>query len=133
MNACRIALVALAACGGVSGTTNTSAPDAAPADAAPPDAAPDPSCVLDSASTLPGVSIRFASQSCTFTLAQAKAGIAIDYDVVIDTEVAAVVPFGQTSAPALGPSGLDVVEHLTGGGQSYCVCDVGLGPALPAT
>jgi hypothetical protein len=96
-------------------------------DGAPPtdtDAGP---CTLDSASDLPGVHIVFTTQTCTFTLAQAAAGIAIEYDVVVDADVTGVIPEGQNSAPAAGPSGLIVFEKLAGAGQNYCLCDVGLG------
>src|SRR5262249_54206017 len=55
------------------------------------------------------------------------------YDVVIDADVAAVIAEGQTSAPRVGPSGLEILERLTGGSQSYCVCDSGLGVGLPKT
>jgi hypothetical protein len=85
------------------------------------------SCAIDSASDLPGVTIVFAPQNCTFTLAQAAAGISIAYDVVVAQDVPGVIPAGQSSAPAPGPSGLIVFEKLGGGGQSYCLCDTGLG------
>jgi hypothetical protein len=96
----------------------------------PTDAGP---CTLDSASDLPGVHIVFTTQSCTFTLAQASAGISIDYDVVVDADVPGVIPEGQSSAPAPGPSGLIVFEKLGGGGQSYCLCDTGLGAQTSQT
>jgi len=85
-------------------------------------------CVqTDSSSTIPGVSINFASQPCTFTLAQAAAGIAIDYEVTVDQEIASFSPspqdMGQCGTP--DSSGLIVFERLSGNGQSYCLCDQG--------
>jgi hypothetical protein len=84
-------------------------------------------CAIDSSSDLPGVHIVFTTQTCTYTLAQAAAGISIEYDVVVDADVAGVIPQGQNSAPSPGPSGLIVFEKLDGNGQNYCLCDVGLG------
>lgn len=89
--------------------------------------------MLDQSSTLTGVTIKLTTTSCTFTLAQAKAGITIAYEVDIAANVTGVVPGGQSSGPRIGPSGLDVFENLSGNGQHYCLCDVGLGPALPTT
>jgi hypothetical protein len=88
-------------------------------------------CSVTSASSLPGVSIAFRSPVvCTFTLAQAQAGIAIPYDVVVASDVADVVPVPQDAGNcgAPGSSGLIVFEQLGGGGQSYCLCDTGLCP-----
>jgi hypothetical protein len=108
-----------------------SAVPAAQSDA--PSAGPDAAglCSVTSASSLPGVSIAFRSPViCTFTLAQAQAGIAIPYDVVVASDVADVVPVPQDagSCGAPGSSGLIVFEQLAGGGQSYCLCDTGLCP-----
>ncbi len=116
------------------GGANPSALDAS-SDAALVDAALPSSldCVLSTKSDLVGVSVSWVGPRCVFTLAEAKSGIQIDYDVVVDREIGGVVPAGQTSAPRVGPSGLDIGERLSGGGQSYCVCDVGLGVGLPTT
>jgi hypothetical protein len=84
--------------------------------------------MLDATSTLPGVRVRFAPQGCTFTLAQAKAGVTIPYDVVIDADVAGVIPSVVPYQLDPGASGLQMHEVLSGAGQHYCVCDVGLGP-----
>ena len=85
-------------------------------------------CEASAASTLPGVTIVLSSAACTFTLAEAAAGIAIPYSVVVTQPVAGVLPrpqdSGQCGQP--GPSGLIVFERLTGGDEGYCICDTGL-------
>jgi hypothetical protein len=127
-------LLVLTACGASTGSqlfTDVPTPDAAVAADATPDATPDPTCLVDAKTTLPGVYIRFAPQTCTFTLAQAKAGISIAYDVVVDADLAGVVPGGQPWQAGAGASGLLTFELLSGSGQRYCLCDLGLGPALP--
>jgi hypothetical protein len=102
---------------------------ASPADAAAEGEDAAGRCSTTSTSSLLGVSIAFrAPVICTFTLAQAQAGITIPYDVVVASDVAGVVPApedaGGCGAP--GSSGLIVFEKLGGGGQSYCLCDTGL-------
>jgi hypothetical protein len=91
-------------------------------------------CNVTSTSSLPGVSIAFHQPvACEFTLAQAQAGIAIAYDVIVASDVAGVVPkpqdMGDCGQP--GSSGLIPFERLQGGGQSYCLCDTGLCRAMP--
>lgn len=100
-------------------------PDAAPdaADDAGRDAAPPP-CPADVSSTLDGVRIEMPDQPCTFTLAEAAAGIDFLYDVVVDSQVDGVTYTRGCFEP--GPSGLVTSEVVAGGGQRYCVCDVGL-------
>jgi hypothetical protein len=85
-------------------------------------------CAPGGSSELPGVKLEFIGASCTFTLAQAAAGLEIPYQVVVDDDVTGVVPkpqdSGQCDKP--GPSGLILFEKLDGGGQQYCICDTGL-------
>jgi hypothetical protein len=94
--------------------------------AAPIDAGmPQTQCVLSRSSSLPQVHIDFLTNTCTFTLAQASAGISIPYDLVIDDDVPGFVPnhpyyYGPDAA------GLEISEVLSGGTQRYCVCDKGL-------
>lgn len=94
-----------------------------------PEASP-PSCAGTGSSNLPGVRIVFPDQPCTFSLAQAAAGIRIVYDVVIDAPLAGVVSRPQDAGGASRPgkSGLNPQEILEGNGQRYCMCDTGLGP-----
>jgi len=88
-------------------------------------------CAVTSQSNLPGVTIRFTHPAdCTFTLAQAAAGIAIPYTVDVAMDLAGVVPSPQDAGNCgkPGPSGLIVFEQLDGGGQQYCLCGVGFCP-----
>ena len=86
-------------------------------------------CIATSTSSLPGVSFALRTPvTCTFTLAEAQAGISIPYDVVVASDVTGVVPAPQDAGGcgAPGTSGLIVFEQLAGSGQSYCLCDTGL-------
>jgi hypothetical protein len=101
--------------------------DAGPDSAVPPDAG---DCLAMSSSDLPGVSIEMGTDArCRFTLAEAAAGIAIPYAVVVDGTLSVTSrPYNSCSTP--GPSGLDVFEELSGDMQRYCYCDVGLCPMM---
>lgn len=94
-----------------------------------------PQCDLPSSSNLPGVSIQFADAPCTFSLAQAAAGIHVAYQVVVAQTLSRVHPTpgdaGHCQAP--GASGLIVGFSFDGGGQRYCLCDTGLCPATTFT
>jgi len=83
--------------------------------------------------TLPGVHLEFTSTKCVFTLAEAAAGIQIDYRIIVDEDILTVVPKPQDDGGCgqPGPSGLIVFEDLSRSGSSdrYCLCDVGLCPA----
>jgi hypothetical protein len=87
-------------------------------------------CHQTSTSTLPGASIAFTGATCTFTLAQAKAGIQIPYVVSIVADIPGVTPTAQDwgNCDVPGPSGLTTFERLAGAGQNYCLCDVGFCP-----
>jgi hypothetical protein len=133
----------LFACGGQAVTARDAGPDVVgdnePIESSPPESSvpesstPESStpeqdggsCVLDTSSTLPHVHIVFHVPSCDFTLAQAAAKISIDYDLVVDQDVPGFVP----AAPYwYGSSAANLVlnEVVSGGGQSYCLCDQGL-------
>lgn len=93
----------------------------------PVDASPLP-CRLGESSDLPGVSIHILRDDCTFTLAEARVGISIPYQVSVAADVDQVVvnpPIGTTSCYQSGPSGLLVLESLSGGSNHYCICDRG--------
>ena len=84
-------------------------------------------CQLAQQSNLPGVRIHVTSETCTFTLAQVKAGIHIPYEITVDHDVETVPkepPSSYCYPP--GPSGLLVGAVLAGGDQRYCRCDEGL-------
>jgi hypothetical protein len=51
-----------------------------------------PQCDLPSSSNLPGVSIQFPDAPCTFSLAQAAAGIHVAYQVVVAQNLVGVHP-----------------------------------------
>jgi len=104
-----VVIFALAACRGRANDDSPAKPDAAVL----PQVAND--CTADAHSTLPGVTLRFSTTRCTFTLAQARAGIAIDYEVVVDQNRGA----WQSSDRPPGPSGLVVSERLGGSGETY--------------
>jgi hypothetical protein len=93
-----------------------------------PDAESDPSCIRGSSSTLPGVRIDFCTSQTTFSLAEATAGITVPYRLVADQEVTGVYTRqrddGGCGQP--GVSGLILLAVLSGNGQRYCLCDIGL-------
>jgi hypothetical protein len=96
---------------------------------------PDTGVTVCTTSAETGIAARItiSSAKCTYTLAEARAGIRIDYEVVVDADIPNVVPTGLTSAPMVGPSGLQILEELEGNGQKYCICDSGRGPGLSMT
>ena len=85
-------------------------------------------CGATSASTLAGVSIAITATDCTFTLAEAAAGITIPYEVVVAGADTSVIPLPQDAGECgqPGPSGLILFERLAGSEQQYCICDTGL-------
>jgi hypothetical protein len=89
-------------------------------------------CALEATSSLPGVAVRFAATDCTFTLAQAAAGISIPYTLTVDADIDVVNAADLPPLGAVDVGGLEVLEDLSGGGQHYCVCDTGLWPARDA-
>jgi hypothetical protein len=93
-------------------------------------------CKIDGSSTLPGVSIAFTTTDCTYTLAEAAAGITIGYNVVVESDLQGVYPVPQDagSCDDPNPSGLIPFAVITGGSEKYCICDSGRcpGPSGPA-
>jgi hypothetical protein len=90
------------------------------------DSGPPPECKALVESTLPGVTIVFAaSTKCVYTLAEAKAGITFDYELVIEDDVPDYVP-QKYEYPEDVLAGLDVTGTVVGGTQRYCLCDLGL-------
>lgn len=96
-----------------------------PDSATTPDASVPPNCLLESESSLPHVHFVSKATECVFSLAEARAGISIPYDVVIDEDVPGFAP-AQPYPYGANVSGLSVSEMLRGGGQTYCLCDQGL-------
>jgi hypothetical protein len=82
-------------------------------------------CSPVATSTLPGVHIDFHPSQCEFDLAQARAGITIDYDLVVDHDV---IGFAPAKPYWYGADAANLVldARLAGGSQAYCLCDQGL-------
>jgi hypothetical protein len=85
------------------------------------------SCPATSTSMLDGVTIEIDANECTFSLADPSL-VTIPYRVVVSHDVAGVTPRPQDAGmcDAPGASGLITFEKVDGGGQQYCLCDVGL-------
>jgi hypothetical protein len=79
-------------------------------------------------STLAGACIRMDAQDGPTSLDAAASGIQIPYTIIIEQDIADVVPLPQDAGGCgtPGDSGLIVFERLQGGQQVYCVCDEGL-------
>lgn len=113
-------------CGPVCRTATVESDGGAVTDSgAMPDASVPRDCVLGTASSLPHVQIVSKATQCVFSLAEARAGISIPYDVVIDEDVPGFAPV-QPYPYGANVSSLFVAELLRGGSQSYCLCDQGL-------
>ena len=104
-----------------------------PGESAAPGGAASVTCKPVSTSTLPDVSLHFLATDCSFTLAEAAAGLTIDYEVEIAADVPGVAPEAQDAGNCETPQpyGLVVHEVLAGGAEQYCLCDVGLCPGNP--
>lgn len=76
------------------------------------------------------ITIEFSKKACTLTVAEAAKGVQFDYIINVKKELANVAAkpqdIGAASAP--GPSGLFPFEAISGGGHSYSLSDIGLGP-----
>jgi hypothetical protein len=88
-------------------------------------------CQTGGASTLPGVSFEFTTSDCTYTVAEAAAGINIEHAIVAAADVSGVYPTRQGGCDEVGPHGLLPFAKLAGGAQSYCLCDEGLCGGAP--
>ncbi|MCA9683871.1 MAG: hypothetical protein KC457_16845 [Myxococcales bacterium] len=91
-------------------------------------------CAGVGTSTLPGACIDFAGDGGSWTVAQAAAGIDIPYTLVVETDIAGVVPrpqdAGRCGSPELG--GLILFERILDGDETrWCMCDTGLCPSGP--
>lgn len=103
--------------------------DSTSTDSTDTDTPPD-SCAGIGSSDLPGACIWFPSPGDTWSLAEAAAGIAIPYHVIVEADVPDVMPQPQDAGCGQpDASGLIVFAILQGGDQQYCLCDVGICPA----
>ncbi len=102
----------------------TTVPDAGPAQ---PDAGT--RCRTESLPASGPVRFEFPQQRCQYTLAEAAAGIAFRYDVVVEPTAAAFVqsepPRVQTCSRPKDSADVYVFEEISGGGKNYCLCDLG--------
>jgi hypothetical protein len=85
-------------------------------------------CKTGGSSTLNSLSIVFPAGPCTATLAQAAAGLVIPYQVVIKDKLQDVValPMDAGQCGKSDQSGLIPFPQIEGGGQKWCICDVGM-------
>lgn len=93
-----------------------------------PAAPPDDTCRVTGSSSLPGVAISFPGASCSFSIAEAQAGIEFTYEVSVQQAIADISPRAQDlgSCGEPGDSGLVLFEEITDGNHRYCICDSGL-------
>jgi hypothetical protein len=85
----------------------------------------DLSCAPEESSTFPHVRLTISASTCTFTLAEAMAGISVPYDLIVDQDVPGFAP-AATYPYASDAANLVLNEVLAGQAQRYCVCDKGL-------
>lgn len=70
----------------------------------------------------------FLPQQDSFTLAEVKAGVEFEYQVVVTADLMGVTTESINTCDQPGPSGLFVSERIDGGDQAYCLCDQGKCP-----
>ncbi|WP_434419172.1 hypothetical protein [Nannocystis pusilla] len=89
-------------------------------------------CEGTSMSSLPGVTIVFPPQPCTFTLAEVQSGVVFHYEVHVEAELPDVLRYRQDAGDCDEPeaSGLIVAPRIFGGDEMYCFCNQGLCPGL---
>lgn len=100
------------------------------------DPRPTETCPSMVTSSLPGVTLSFPDATCRFSLAQARAGVQLTYEVAVEQSIGDISPRSQDTGGcgAPGDSGLIVFEQIAGGGQRYCLCDTGMcEPKQPVT
>lgn len=100
---------------------------------APSDGAPDAfiyPCNPVISSTLGSAAvIELGDTECAFTVAEAAAGVSFPYTVRIEEDIADVVSDGDEGGCRQGTSDgfpVWIEETVTGGDESYCICDSGL-------
>jgi hypothetical protein len=128
-----LALLGVAACGGDddgAGGSAASGSGGGGSTAASSGSGGSAPCQTEQTSSLPGVSVEFTTSDCNYTLAEAAAGISIEYQVLVEADIPNVLaqPSDDGGCGEPGPSGLILFEEVSGGGQRYCRCDVGLCP-----
>ncbi len=92
-----------------------------PAPPTPPGTS-EPCAPVVTVTNLDGVTVRVLAPRCNFTLSEARAGIALEYEVTVAKDLPTLyrqAPVSVTATP------FAFSETLSGNGQSYCICDVG--------
>jgi hypothetical protein len=90
--------------------------------------------VVGSKSDLPGVTLAITSDRCSFSQKELREGVRFDYEVIVQHEMAGVLPLPQdlTGCQKPGKSGLITFRVIRGDDQVFCPqCD--LGPCLTAS
>jgi hypothetical protein len=117
--------------GGVGDASTDGRPDGSVA----PDANAEPCLVREalpchgtSTSTLPGVFTELLPIRCSYTVQEATAGVDVPYAVVVNSEVSGVLarPLDVGGCWQPDQTGFETFVDVTGGGQHYCRCDIGL-------
>lgn len=89
-------------------------------------------CEVTSFSNLPGIRIEFTTTDCSWTLAQARAGLHVDYRVRVDRDIKGIVPAASGACGCGQPhiSGLTLTEELQGADHRVCIgnAETCLGP-----
>ncbi len=130
-------LTLLLACAPTSSTTDEPGSSSAAADTSsdePEVSDPPESCAGVGSSSLSGVCIWFPTAGESWTLAEVAKGVTIPYQLIVEADVANVVPRSQDAGGCGQPdaSGLILFERVSGGDDlQYCVCDTGLCPGAP--
>lgn len=85
-------------------------------------------CVATATSSLPGVALEITATECGFTQSEVAAGIELGWAIVTNAQISGVRPSPQDAGGCDQPdaSGLIPFERLSGGDETYCLCDTGL-------
>ncbi|MBI4602552.1 MAG: hypothetical protein HY721_11390, partial [Planctomycetes bacterium] len=104
--------------------------DGTPGDPFPCGDSPLPEPELVSSSSLPGVSFDLSGNPPVLTLAQAARGVTFVYRTRIERDLSGLTspPLDAGGCDAPDPSGLTVLELISGYGHNYCLCDTGFCP-----
>ncbi len=115
-----LCLLSSSLAGACSSSTNSTDPDPLPIDG--------PACQGSASSDLPGVSVEFPDDRCSFSAAEAAAGLTIGYTVVVANTLVGVSPTPLDAGHCNQPDpafGLTPLAKLSAQDQQYCQCDVG--------
>jgi len=82
-------------------------------------------CEQRASSSLPGVTIEIVDAPCELTLAEAAAGVTFTYRVLVESPLTDVTTRPSGTCQQQGPAGLFLLPRISGGEQSYCLCDLG--------